>query len=98
LLRSVHTEDLGLMLREVDAASGDHPIFSLSVANASAEFERLKALKFEEGVGLVGSELMEWPLGRTFTVNDPSGNRFTIDEWRYSKPRQLRTCWSEGPA
>ncbi len=86
LLRSVHNAGICLMLREGDAASGEqHPVFSLSVENVPAEFARLKALELEEGVGVVGDAPFDCPIGRNFTVRDPSGNWFTLDEWWYGE-------------
>lgn len=64
------------------------PLFSLSIANCQTEFERLRAISFTHG-GIVPDRdgtfsLLEYPLGKTFSLRDASGNLFALTQWHAS--------------
>lgn len=60
------------------------PLFALEVEDCLAEFHRIKKIKFTKG-GLENTnkssqQIFEYPLGKSFLMQDPSGNRFLILE------------------
>lgn len=60
------------------------PLFALEVENCIAEFQRMREVAFTKG-GFVNTDrasqrVFEYPLGKSFLMHDPFGNRFLIIE------------------
>ncbi len=85
LLRHVTEPSICLELAPGRPPDPGRPLFCLSTDDCEAEFKRLGGVAFAKG-GLVASgngapAILEYPLGKTFSVHDASGNLFLIAQW-----------------
>lgn len=88
-LRSLSDDSFGIQLASYFNPPPDlaMPLFSLIVEDCDREFSRLFATTFASGGRLVPDEkgmveVFEYPGGRNFIMEDPSGNRFLIAQDR----------------
>ena len=86
-LRMVGNEDIRLHLAPYYDAPPQprQPAFSIGVKNCDKEFARLRATSFASGGRLMPQkggvfEVFEYPGGKNFMMEDPSGNRLLIAE------------------
>lgn len=88
LLRHVAAPSICLQLAPGQLPNKRGPLFCLSIEDCEREFVRLRAISFSKG-GLVSSpsgqpRILEYPLGKSFSVRDASGNIFLFMEWHPS--------------
>jgi catechol 2,3-dioxygenase-like lactoylglutathione lyase family enzyme len=86
LLQHTKATDFHLMLSPDDPVRAGSALFSISVPNCEAEFNRISGIKFDGEAGILrnsvgGPEFIEYALGKFFKLRDPAGNIFTIYEW-----------------
>lgn len=84
LLRHVTEPSICLQLSPRGQPYGDEPLFCLSTDDCEREYERLRGVSFTKGglfVPAEGSPILEYPLGKTFSMTDASGNFFVVTEW-----------------
>lgn len=88
-MRAIENEELQLHLASFYNPAPDPattmPMFSLIVASCDRQFARLRSVNFASGDRLVPGEdgvleVFEYPGGKNFIMQDPSGNRFLIAE------------------
>lgn len=84
-LRALNDDSFGIQLASYFNPPPDlaMPLFSLLVENCAREFSRLLKTTFASGGRLVPDdngivEMFEYPGGKNFIMEDPSGNRFLI--------------------
>jgi predicted enzyme related to lactoylglutathione lyase len=87
LLLAIENPGFGLRISERAEKTTGSPIFGMSVDSCDAEFRRLQQAGFKTGGRLVPDRhgnlaVFEWPGGKNFLVEDPSGNQFLLFEDR----------------
>lgn len=63
----------------------EYPRFGIQVDDCGKEFRRLRDIQFSKSAGIVPSrdgvfEVSDFPIGKSFSMKDPSGNRFILFE------------------
>jgi hypothetical protein len=86
LLQYINATNFHLMLSPDDPVRFGSSLFSISVPDCEAEFNRISGIKFDCEAGILRStagspEFIEYALGKFFKLRDPAGNIFTIYEW-----------------
>lgn len=69
-----------LLLSEGTPTVVDRPVFSIEVASCEPIFNRLRTQPLASGAKLLNDEILEYPLGKNLTLQDPSGNLFLLFE------------------
>ena len=82
---AIGNDSLELELTNYNREPSESPVFTLMVDDCEREFARLRATQFSSGGRLVPDdkgvvEVFEYPAGKNFMLEDPSGNRFMIHE------------------
>ena len=82
---AVSNDDIELELTDYNREASDSPVFTLMVDDCDREFARLRATGFASGARIVPNDngvvaVFEYPAGKNFMMEDPSGNRFMIHE------------------
>ena len=90
LLRHVKHDYFELFLEKnrntVDIPDSNEPIFAIETYNCKEEFARIRTINFLSGGYIYKHKdekepsTLEYPLGESFLMIDPSGNRFIIYE------------------
>lgn len=85
LLRSTTNPGICLQLTTWHPEKQGKEMFGLSVPSCTSMFERLRKIQFSNGAGIVPNkrgdlEVFDWPGGKSFALQDPSGNRFLLFE------------------
>lgn len=84
LLAHTCNHEFCLQLVPGQDVSKERPIFSLAVENLTEEVARLRSVEFRLG-GFYPSggeaKILEYPLGRSMTMLDASGNMIVLAEW-----------------
>ncbi len=84
-MAAIGSDDIELELTNYNREPSASPVFTLMVDDCKREFARLRATQFSSGGRLVPNEngvveVFEYPAGKNFMMEDPSGNRFMIHE------------------
>lgn len=85
LLRAIANPAICLQIAPWHPAPRESPVFALTVPSCDVEFQRLRAMQFAGGGGLVPDKngelaVFEWPGGKSFMLEDPAKNRFLLCE------------------
>ncbi|NHZ40234.1 VOC family protein [Massilia aquatica] len=85
LLRASAHPGICLQITPWHPAAREAPVFALTIPSCDVAFQRLRAMRFAGGGGLVPDkngvlEVFEWPGGKNFMLEDPSKNRFLLCE------------------
>jgi predicted enzyme related to lactoylglutathione lyase len=85
LLSAVDNNVACLRIREGNVASKKSPLFVIGVKDCDEEFARVSKIKFSNGAGIVPDrngllQVSDFPTGKNFVMEDPSGNRFILSE------------------
>jgi hypothetical protein len=80
-----YNPSFGLNLTVGSPISKSGPLYELVVADCVTEFKRIANIAFSKG-GLVNANrdsknIFEYPLGKNFLMEDPSGHKFLISEY-----------------
>jgi predicted enzyme related to lactoylglutathione lyase len=84
-MQAIYSDEFGIELTTYNRAPAEEPAFTLIVPDCAREFARLRATSFGSGARIVPNkdgvvEIFEYPAGKNFMMEDPSGNRFMIHE------------------
>jgi len=85
LLCSVDNKVACLSIREGNVAPNIYPLFAIGVKDCDEEFARVNKIKFSNGARIVPDrngllQVRDFPTGKSFSMEDPSGNRFILSE------------------
>ncbi len=85
LLRASANPAICLQIATWHPPARESPVFALTVPSCAIEFQRLRAMRFAGGGGLVPDKngvlaVFEWPGGKSFMLEDPARNRFLLCE------------------
>lgn len=88
LLGSLDLEGFCILLKESRDVQPFHgpTTIALGVNNCRAIFDKYLVTQFTSGGGFATSDnkrpsILEYPLGLTFSMHDPSGNRIVLTQW-----------------
>ena len=93
LLRHINHDYFELSIKKKNEANDlptvNQPIFAIETYDCKKEFDRIKKIEFASGGYIYKDKdelepsTLEFPLGESFLMIDPSGNRFLIYEDYY---------------